>query len=101
MRNEYGWDAPGIHAEIKRRGVTLTALAIRNGLSAAACRTSLTRAFPAADRVIADFLGVPVHELWPDRYYPDGGRVDRRTVHYRAQNKPCSADSHCQNTRAA
>lgn len=101
MRSEAPWDAPGILAAVKRRGTNLTALAVKNGLSEAACRTSLTRAFPAADRVIAAFLGVPVHELWPDRYYPDGGRVDRRTVHFRAQNKPGGASAHCQKVRAA
>lgn len=101
VRKTQSWDAPGILAEIKRRGETLTGLAKANGLSEAACRSSLARAFPAADKVIAEFLQVPLHELWPTRYQDDGTRIDRRTMHFRAQNTRERTDSHRQNTRAA
>lgn len=96
MRNGQIWDAPGIQAEIKRRGETLTGLARAHGLSEAACRTALARPFPAADKVISEFLNVPLHVLWPMRYRKDGSRIDRRTMHFRAQNTRERHESHRQ-----
>ena len=87
MASKQNWDAPGILAAVKRKGSNLTALARGAGLQPSACRTSLTRAFPAADKVISDFLGVSLNELWPDRYLSDGSRIDKRTIRFRAQNK--------------
>lgn len=94
------WDAPAIAAAIKRRGQTLTGLAVNAGLGPSACRSSLSTPFPAADKAISEFLDVPLHELWPDRYYPDGGRIDRRTIRYREDNKRTVYESHRQNVRA-
>jgi Ner family transcriptional regulator len=90
------WDAPGILAAIKRKQSNLTELARSAGLNDSACRTSLTRAFPAADKVISDFLGVPLHELWPDRYEATGGRIDRRTIRYRANTNRKAQSPHRQ-----
>ena len=45
-------------------------------------------------------LNVPLHELWPDRYYPDGSRIDRRTIRYREDNKRLRAESHRLNAGA-
>lgn len=101
MAKTQNWDAPGILAAVKRKQKTLTALAEGAGLNASACRTSLTRPFPAADKVISDFLGVPLHELWPDRYEKDGARIDKRTIRYRANRTRKSEVPHCQNVRAA
>lgn len=100
MRETRKWDAPGILAAIKRRGETLTGLALANGLPPSSCRVALSRPFPAADKVISDFLGVALHELWPMRYRADGSRIDRRTIHYREQNTRDRADSHRQIARA-
>lgn len=94
------WDAPGIAAAIKRRGKTLTRVAEEAGLNPSACRTSLSTPFPAADKAISNFLNVPLHELWPDRYYPDGSRIDRRTIRYREDNKRLRAESHRLNAGA-
>ena len=96
MRKTQTWDAPGILAAIKRKGTNLTALATDHGLKPSACRTSLTRAFPAADKVISDFLEVPLSELWPARYRADGSRIDRRTIRYRAQPMPNCETPHRQ-----
>ena len=100
MRNTQKWDAPGILAEVKRRASNLTALAREAGLQDSACRTSLSRPFPAADKAISDFLGVPLGELWPDRYEKDGMRKDRRTIRYRAHNKRDRSQTHRQNAGA-
>lgn len=68
------WDKHAIKAEIYRRGETLSGLALKNGLPEASIRVSLDRPFPKADPVIARFLGLPLHELWPDRYDAQGNR---------------------------
>lgn len=61
-------DWPGIVAAVHRQGMTLTELAKRNGLPAAACRKVLSQGHFKAQKVIADFLGYKPEELWPDRY---------------------------------
>lgn len=62
------WDRHEIMAEVRRRGSNLRQLALEAGLSEGACRKALAVPLPAGEAAIADFLGVTVHELWPDRY---------------------------------
>lgn len=50
------------------RGVTLTELALNNGLPEAACRIALRKHHGPAEKVIAQFLGVAPLRLWPERY---------------------------------
>lgn len=73
------WDRYAIRAEIQRRGTTLPALAEKYGVPASSLRVTLARERPvvAADLVISDFLNVPLHELWPDRYDAKGNRLVR------------------------
>ena len=68
------WDKHAIKAEIYRRGETLSGLALKNGLPEASVRVSLDRPFPKVDPVIAEFLGLTLHELWPNRYDAQGNR---------------------------
>lgn len=70
-----GWHAEDIKAAIRKSGLTLTGLAERNGLHESACRAALIRPQPGAEKVISAYLGVSLHELWPDRYDNEGGRV--------------------------
>ncbi|MDP1629909.1 MAG: helix-turn-helix domain-containing protein [Caulobacter sp.] len=69
------WHAELIKAAIRMRGTTLTKLALDSGLDESAVRAALVRRQPEADKVISKFLGVPLHQLWPDRYDESGGRV--------------------------
>lgn len=77
MPNPRTWDKHEIKAELGRRGVTLTAIGHRYGLSPSAVRMTLSRkpAITSADQAIADVLGVPLHVLWPDRYDDRGHRL--------------------------
>lgn len=59
-------------AEVYRRGTTLSALAKAAGLDPSAVRVALIRPYPAAERVISEFLGVPLGQLWPSRYDSQG-----------------------------
>ena len=67
-----GWHPEDIRAEVRKKGGTLTNLALSNGLSESACRVALTRRGFFAEQIIARFIDVPAKTLWPDRYDRDG-----------------------------
>lgn len=89
-----GWHREDIKAAIRKRGTTVTQLALDNGLSDSACRVALVRPSPAGESVIASFLGVPLQVLWPDRYDPYGRRLATRNV--RDQSNHDSSETHRQ-----
>lgn len=66
------WHKEDIKAEIRKRGSNLHALARENGLVPNHMARSLRFRFPTYHAVIADFLGVPVQELWPHWYDASG-----------------------------
>lgn len=70
-----GWHAQDIKAAIWKRRQTLSGLGEKNNLHGSTCRAALTRSQPKGEKVISEFLGVPLHELWPDRYDDTGGRI--------------------------
>jgi Ner family transcriptional regulator len=67
------------------RKTTLSKLATDNGLHESVCRQALIRPTPSGELVISAFLDVPLQELWPERYGPDGRRYATR--HVRVENK--------------
>jgi Ner family transcriptional regulator len=89
MIKKQSWDRYAIQAEIHRRGATLTGLALQAGIGSSSCRVTLSRPVPKADRVIAEFLGIPLHELWPCRYDAAGNRlrVKRKSNSIRGRRK--------------
>ena len=62
------WDQHSILAELRRRGMTMTKLAELNGVNPGYFRQVWTRTVRKAEVAIAEFIGVPVEELFPDRY---------------------------------
>ncbi len=91
------WGPEVIKAAIAMRGMTLTLLATKHGLNPSACRQSLQRPQPKADRVISEFLGVPLCKLWPDRYDANGDAIR----HVRADSKHERGENHRQIDTAA
>lgn len=67
-----------IKAAIHKRGVALSDLSLENGLDERTCAMSLARPIPAGNTVIADFLGLPLHVLWPRWYDQQGNRLVNR-----------------------
>ena len=63
-----GWHFEDIKAAIRKSGTTLSALSLQHGYSVGVMRRALKHPHRQAERIIADHLGVPVQELWPDRY---------------------------------
>lgn len=62
------WDKHAIKAELHRRGMTLTALATREGINPKSFRGVWARTHRKAEAALAKFLSVPVEVLFPDRY---------------------------------
>lgn len=67
-----------IRAHIKMRGKTLSALARENKVDVSTVQKALYSPSQAGERIIAAFLCVPLHLLWPDRWTQEGKRVRPR-----------------------
>lgn len=76
-----GWHKEDIKAAIRKRGTTMNALASDRGLKPSTVRNALIRPVFSGEVAIAEFLGIPAHELWPDRWTPDGRRIRPRYAH--------------------
>lgn len=57
-----------IVAAIKAKGSTLSQLSINAGLHPRTLNNALDRKYPKGEKIIADFIGMPVNEIWPERY---------------------------------
>jgi Ner family transcriptional regulator len=88
------WHPELIKAAIRMRGKTLSDLSLENGLDESAVRAALIRSQPQAEKVIAAYLGVPLQELWPERYDSEGLRIRHvrdENYHDRMRNHRLSA----------
>lgn len=68
MNQPQKWDRHAINAEIRRRGMTLTGIAIAAGLYAGACRQGIIGLSRPGAEAIASALGVPFRDLFPTLY---------------------------------
>jgi len=83
-RNLHPVDVKGM---VHKRGETLASLARRHGVNESTARKCLYRPLPAGNRLVAGYLGMQLHELWPEWFDTHGNRskpvndssVDRRT----------------------
>lgn len=93
MPNQHPED---IKARVRKRGQTMAGLARKaRGVTDSAVRKSLREPIPRGNRIIAEYLGVPLYELWPEWYDRAGNRLSSS----KASRDP--ARSHCQNGEAA
>ncbi|TXN71623.1 helix-turn-helix domain-containing protein [Methylobacterium sp. WL6] len=69
---EEGWHQQDILAAIRKKGATVSSLNRDNGFRPGVLRTVFYKRWPGGQRIIADFLQVPVEELWPHWYGPGG-----------------------------
>lgn len=63
-----GWHPQDIMAAIRKRGSNLRQLGLGHGFTSTTMHACLTRRWPNAHLVIAQFLGVTRHEIWPQWY---------------------------------
>lgn len=68
-------DWPAIVAEVHRKGMTLTELSKRAGLTPTACGRVKGTTHYGGQKAIADFLGEKPEDLWPNRYPRKGSRI--------------------------
>lgn len=68
-------DWPAIKAELHRNGMTLQALAERNGLNPGRFRQVKSNTNFKAQQIIADFIGRKPEDLWPSRYLKGKHRI--------------------------
>ncbi len=69
------WHAEDIKAAVRKRGTTLAALARSAGIPPSACQNALKAPHSHGEAVISEFLGIPMRELWPDRFDAQGRRI--------------------------
>ncbi|EGT4311834.1 helix-turn-helix domain-containing protein [Cronobacter sakazakii] len=62
------WHRADILAAIKKRGGTLAQLSRDNGLHERTLYNALERHWPKGERIIADYIGEKVQDIWPERY---------------------------------
>ena len=76
-----GWHPELIKAQVRMRGTTLTQLAVDKGMHRTALIKACHKPLSRAEKIISDFLQVPLHELWPSRWTADGHRIRPRYAH--------------------
>lgn len=86
-RPTQGWHSEDIKAAVRKKGSTLRAISIDAKLCLDAGTIALKKPFPSAQRAIANFLGLPIHDLWPHWYDQHGQRIDARSTR-KASSKP-------------
>ena len=57
-----------IIAAIREKGSTLAQLSIDAGLHPRTLGNALERKYPKGEKIIADFIGIPPQEIWPESY---------------------------------
>lgn len=82
-----------IKAAVRKKGSTLQALSIQHGLQEKTVAGSLRVPMPRANRAIADFLGISLHQLWPAWYDQSGNRIPSGNSRKRT---PKRQTGHCQ-----
>lgn len=66
MKND--WHPADVVAAIKKKGLSLSALSRRAGLSSSTLSNALRRKWPKGEKIISDFLGMEASAIWPSRY---------------------------------
>lgn len=75
---KHDWHPEDIKAAIRKRGRTVSGLAIENGYSPAAVSAALREPCLNVERAVAAFIGVPAEKIWPSRYRPTQHRKRAR-----------------------
>ena len=62
------WHRADIIAAVKKRGLTIRALAEQANVHPTTIYGALIKPYPKSERVIADALGLKPEQIWPQRY---------------------------------
>lgn len=79
-----------IKAAVRKSGTTFAAISRAAGLGDRTAAASLSRPQPSGNKAIAEFLGLPLHYLWPTWFDSAGKRVfsQKKSKHIRKLNTP-------------
>jgi len=78
--NTNGWHRADVLAAVRKCGSNLAEIARTVGLSRQTMYWAFIRPNLRANRAIAEFLDVPLHELWPQWFDSDGKLVSREAT---------------------
>lgn len=62
------WHPADIVAALRKRGWSLRKLSMHHGYYPTLLTKALRSSYPRAERLVADAIGVPPEEIWPERY---------------------------------
>lgn len=89
------WHPADVVASLRKRGITLRALAIQHGLKdSSSFSAALVRSLPANEKRIADALDLHPKDIWPSRYNADGSRKPQgfRALQSTAAMRECNGN---------
>ncbi|AGF75416.1 helix-turn-helix domain-containing protein [Bartonella vinsonii] len=75
------WDCHSILAELRCRNMTLAELAKAYQIPSSSVQHIWTRPNEKAERAIADFIGLPVEQVFYDRYPKTNRRIFKAAKH--------------------
>ncbi|MBS9777161.1 MAG: helix-turn-helix domain-containing protein [Gammaproteobacteria bacterium] len=61
------WHRKDIIAALHKTGWSMRQLAFHHGVSPSTIKAALDRPYPKSERILANAIGVPVEEIWPER----------------------------------
>jgi Ner family transcriptional regulator len=73
-----GWHHADIVAAVRKKGTNLRQLSLANGKAESTLRAALLYPRTPSNRIISEFIGVPLHKLWPTWFDPDGNLIVSR-----------------------
>lgn len=87
------WHPADIVAALRKRGYTLRDIAREEGLQdSSTLSKAMVQSYPAGERRLAKYAGVPVQDMFPTRYYEDGTKIPRGIVGERIRAKSTRSD---------
>jgi len=90
------WHPADIVAALHKRGYTLRDIARAEGLNdSSTLSKAMVTSYPAGERRLAKYAGVPVQVMFPTRYFADGTKIPRGIRGDRLRAKSTHSDCHC------
>jgi Ner family transcriptional regulator len=87
-RSAQDWHKADVKAALEKKGLTMTAVALRHGLDPSAVRQSLReqnrRQFTRIKALIAAAIGLPPQTIWPSLFDSNGQPYWKRRPHKRS-----------------
>lgn len=78
--SEHIWDRHAIKAAITRKGKNLSELAKSYNVPPQTIRNALDKPSKNGEIIISEFIGVPLHILFPERWSEDNQRIYPRVI---------------------